>query len=243
MSTGRAELTTVSAALFDIVGILAKFRSEDFDKIVSQVLKSSALNNSDSVTADSSISYWRYLDLLAKSYLDPSDQEKATRLEIEAVNNCTTSHGIREILIELMDLDVKLIIATSLSVLAARRFVERFDIQTFFCSIIARDNPSNIKATLLKKAAEQSKLDPAETVYLADTLKAFEISKDSGLKCMFVTNDYQNGHVMLEAGCTNGIASLSELPDAVRLILQRKKYLDQDPKIYETGMKTSSRKE
>ncbi len=212
-------MQTIHAVLFEPVGCLAEFPALEFDQIAARLFGKTSINSSGSEA------YWQVLALIEKSggKLNPPDREIAEQLEVQAVNQVELYEDVVPALSELKNMSIRLLIASSLSGAAIRRFLERFALQDLFSAVWNRDSAGGVKAAPLAKAMESASLQPEHVITLVDTIDSLSVARELGTNSILMVNDYEQGRRLALYAPTGGIVSLRELPDAIRLAAESAK--------------------
>lgn len=207
---------SIEGILFDPVGALAEFPSEEFEAIAIRVLGCSLRAG-----ASGSEAYWDVLNLLDASGwpLNAADGAMIESYEIQAVERASVYEDAAPALVELKALGVKLIVATSLSGAALDRFLDRFDLRNAFDGRWSRDTSGGVKGAPLVHALAASALVPDRTVFLADTAAGLQTAKQAGVRAILMMNDPDEAMKLTAHDPAGGIVSLHELPDFVRLVV------------------------
>lgn len=136
-------MQNISAVLFDPVGCLAEFPAQEFDEIAEQVFG----RPPEAKIRSGSEAYWRVLGLMeASGKLTPSQQQQVEALEIAAVDRVELYEDVVPALADLQALGVSLIVTTSLSGAAVKRFIDRFSLRDGFSAVWSRDNAAGARA-------------------------------------------------------------------------------------------------
>jgi FMN phosphatase YigB (HAD superfamily) len=207
-------MDSIKAVLFEPVGCLAEFRPDEFDSAAADLFGAS-----QDPAATGSQAYWRLLGLMGQ--LAPESLLRLQELELRAVEHAELYEDVRTSLEELKSLGIATIVATSLSRAAVMRFIERHALADVVAGLVTRDEAGGVMAKVLQSVLEQTSLDPAHVMALADTAEGLAAAKQLGLNAMLMINDYDEGRALAERNPAGGIVSLAELADALRLIEQR----------------------
>src|ERR1700681_2672458 len=115
-------MQAIEGVLFEPVGCLAEFPSEQFLEIAAHLF-----GRRKTVSQSGSRSYWRLLNLmqLANKQLDESERQLIEALEVQAVASASAYEDVVPALSELKAMGVKLFIASSLSNAAITHFLGR----------------------------------------------------------------------------------------------------------------------
>jgi len=207
----------IKAVLFEPVGCLAEFPAEEFNEIAGSLFESA-----EPVSDSGSEAYWHLLDLIeqAGDGLKPSDAAIVEELELQALDRVQLYEDVAPALAALKAMDITLLIASSLSATAAKRFLEKFSLTDYFSGVWTRDNAEGVKAAPLLKAIESAAFQPEQVMCLVDTKGGIELAKSIGVNSMLMFNDYDEGKRLAMLGPTGAIVSLHELPDAIRLVAE-----------------------
>jgi len=209
----------IHAVLFEPVGCLAEFPAREFDEVAARLFHQTSINESGSEA------FWKVLDLLESSgsHLNPYERKFAEEMEVQAVNQVELYEDVPPALSELKGMGIRLLIASSLSGVAVRRFVEKFALGGFFAAIWDRDSSGGVKAKPLAKAMDSASLRPEHVITLVDTMESLEVARELGTNSMVMINDFEQGRRLALSAPTGGIVSLRELPDAIRLVAESAK--------------------
>ena len=207
----------IKAVLFEPVGCLAEFPAEEFNEIAGSLFESA-----EPASESGSEAYWHLLDLIeqAGDGLKPSDAAIVEELELQALDRVQLYEDVAPALAALKAMDITLLIASSLSATAVKRFLEKFSLTHYFSSVWTRDNAEGVKAAPIRKAIESAAVQPEQVMCLVDTKDSIELAKSVGVNSMLMFNDYDEGKRLAMLGPTGGIVSLHELPDAIRLVAE-----------------------
>lgn len=210
----------IKAVLFEPVGCLAEFPAEEFNNIAAALF-----DLQDGAATSGSEAYWQVLDLMQKSgrQLTASERKIAETLELQAVDRVQLYEDVLPALSELKAMGITLLIASSLSAAAVRRFLEKFSLSDDFSAVWTRDDAGGVKAGPLVKAIENAAFPPEQVMSLVDTTDSIEVTKATGANSILVINDYDEGRRLAMHAPTGGIVSLHELPHAIRLVAEHAK--------------------
>jgi len=209
-------MDSIKAVLFEPVGCLAEFRPDEFDSAAAELFGAS-----QDPAATGSQAYWRLLSLMGERPLAPESLLRLQEFELRAVEHADLYEDVRASLEELKSLGVATILASSLSRAAVMGFVERHALADVVAGLVTREEAGGVMAKVLQSVLEQTSLDPAHVMALADTAEGLAAAKQLGLNAMLMINDYDEGRALAERNPAGGIVSLAELADALRLIEQR----------------------
>ena len=201
----------IDAILFDPVGCLAEFPSEQFNEIAVRFF-----NRRKKASKSGSRSYWHLLNLIETA--DKKLDETVEVLEIQAVDGASAYDDVIPALSELKAMGVKLIIASSLSNAAVTVFLEKFGLNDFFSAVWNRDNGGGIKAAPLARAIDNAFLNPKQVMFLTDTVEGLKVANALGLNSILMMNDHDEARRLAMHDPAGGIVSLHELPDFIRLV-------------------------
>jgi phosphoglycolate phosphatase-like HAD superfamily hydrolase len=209
----------IKAVIFEPVGCLAEFRADEFDAIAARLFEEA------DVSPAGSEAYWNLLFRIEATgkQLDASQLQMAETLELQAVENAKLYEDVVPALDELKSMGVDLLVASSLSDAAVKRFLEKSSIGSYFSSVWTRDNAGGIKAAPLKKAIESAQIPPTHAMVLVDTVDSIRLAKQVGANSILMINDYDQGKRLAGQDPTGAIVSLHELPDAIRFVVENAK--------------------
>lgn len=210
----------IQAVLFEPVGCLAEFPAREFDEIAARLFGEAQVNQSGSEA------YWQLLDLLddQSGDISPSSKRAAEELEIQAINEVELYEDVMPALSELRNMAIQLVIASSLSGVAIRRFLERFAVREFLSAVWDRDSAGGVKIRPLARAIETASLKPQHVITLVDTQESLHVAEELGTNSVLMINDYEQGRRLALHAPTGGVVSLRELPDAIRLVAENAKW-------------------
>ena len=212
-----AVMQPIHAVCFEPVGCLAEFAADEFNDIAARVFKLT-----DAPYSAGSEAYWRVLELMQQSgnALTPPQQRLIENLEVRAAEKASMYEDVVPALAELKEMNLTLLIASSLSAAAVSRFLERFSLNGFFSAVWTRDNAQGVKAVPLAKAMETAGLQPEHVMALADTIDGLTAAKEARANAILMFNDYEEGKRLAMHGPTGAIVSLHELPAAIRFVAE-----------------------
>lgn len=201
----------IEAILFDPVGCLAEFQSEEFNEIAVRLF-----NRRKKPSKSGSRSYWHLLNLIetGNKRLDKTVES----LEVQAVDNASAYEDVVPALSELKAMGIKLIIASSLSNAAITHFLEKSGLNDFFSAVWNRDNAGGIKAAPLARAMDNASLNPQQVMFLTDTAEGLKLANALGVNSILMMNDPDEARRLSMHNPSGGIVSLHELPDFIRLV-------------------------
>lgn len=210
-------MQAIQAVILEPVGCLAEFRAEEFNEAALLLSRSTGV-----ALMTGSQAYWRFVRLLARrGSLTPPIRSALEKLELQAIENSQLYEDVTLALRQLKQMDINVLMASSLSRGAVGRFLEKFSLRGLFTISLTRDEASGVMARPLLKTIKEASLDPSRTIYLADTEEGLEIAKEVGVNSILMINDHDEGHRLAGYNPAGGIVSLSELPDGLRLIAQQ----------------------
>jgi beta-phosphoglucomutase-like phosphatase (HAD superfamily) len=136
-------MQAIECLMLEPVGCLAEFPSAPFHEIAVR-----GFGRRGKASPSGSRSYWHLLNLI-----EPAETPLvAEELEAEAVAASSIYEDVVPVLAELRSMDIRLVVATSLSRAAAMSFVERFSLGEFLTGIWARDDSGGVKSAPLRAA-------------------------------------------------------------------------------------------
>jgi phosphoglycolate phosphatase-like HAD superfamily hydrolase len=211
-------MRTIKAVLVEPVGCLAEFPGEPFNEIAGSLFRSWAPG-----AESGSGAYWQLLELMDQAgvALDASNAAIAEELELEAIDRVQLYEDVAPALAALTAMDIRLLIASSLSASAVNRFLEKFSLARYFSGVWTRDNAGGVKAAPLRRAIDSAGVPGEQVMYLVETAEGIELANRVGVNSMLMFNDYDEGKRLAMLGPTGGIISLHELPDAIRFAAAR----------------------
>lgn len=208
----------IEGVLFEPVGCLAEFLAKEFNEIAVRLF-----NLRERASGSGSEAYWHLLNLMQKpgKKLNASERKIAEDLELRAVDGAQLYEDVIPALSQLKAMDIKLLMASSLSNRAVMRFLEKFSLNDFFSAVWTRDNARGVKAVPLARAISSASFKPDHVMYLMDTVEGLKVAKEVGVNSILMINDYDEGRRLAMSDPTGGIVSLHELPDAIRLVAEQ----------------------
>jgi len=205
----------IQGILFDPVGCLAEFPSEPFNEIAARLF-----GRKKKPSKSASRLYWHLLNLMEDPDHAPaeSDRKVVEALEIQAVEAATIYEDVIPALTELKAMNIKLVIASSLSNGAVMRFIEKSALNGIFSAVSSRDSAGAVKAAPLRWALEMASLNPEHAMFLTDTAEGLKVANALGLNSILMMNDPDEAMRLAAQDPSGGIVSLHELPDFIRLV-------------------------
>jgi phosphoglycolate phosphatase-like HAD superfamily hydrolase len=205
----------IEAILFDPVGSLAEFPSEEFEAIAVHLLG----NRPDPVRS-ASRAYWDVVDALGARGWPPEscDLSLIEQYESQAIERAIEYGDGPPALAELKDLGVQLVVASSLSEKGLDRFLKRASLTDAFVDRWSRDRAGGVSHVPLTRAVETAAFAPERTLFLADTASGLHAAKRAGVQPILMMNDPDEAMTLTQYRPAGGIVSLHELPDFVRLV-------------------------
>jgi len=208
-------MQNIEGILFEPVGCLAEFPVEPFQEIAARLF-----GRRKQASQSGSRSYWHLLNLIesAGRKLEGSEREMVAALEVQAVGASSVYEDVLPALSELKGMGIRLLIASSLSHEAIRRFLEVCSAREFFTAVWSRDNAGGIKAAPLTNAIGGASLQPEGAMFLTDTAEGLKVAKSVGANSILMMNDPDEARRLAQHEPAGGIVSLHELPDFIRLV-------------------------
>jgi len=208
-------MQAIEGVLFEPVGCLAEFPSEQFLEIAAHLF-----GRRKTASQSGSRSYWRLLNLMqsANKKLDESETQLIEALEVQAVAAASAYEDVVPALSELKAMGVKLFIASSLSNAAITHFLERNFLTEFFSAVWSRDNAGGAKTAPLEAAIAGASLKPEQVMFITDTSEGLKVAKTVGVHSILMMNDPDEARRLAMRDPAGGIVSLHELPDFIRLV-------------------------
>jgi beta-phosphoglucomutase-like phosphatase (HAD superfamily) len=206
----------VEGILFEPVGCLAEFPPEPFQEI-----SATFYGRKGKASKSGSRSYWHLLNLMeaANGSLSDAALQAVSELEREAASNAHIYEDVLPALKQLAEMDLKLLLASSLSSAALEHFRERLaPAHISFASVTSRDDAHAVKAGVLAQAIHSASLDPGRTIFLTDTLEGIRTAKEAGVHPVLMMNDADEARRLAMHQPAGGIVSLHELPDLIRFV-------------------------
>ena len=205
----------IQGILFDPVGCLAEFPSEPFNEIAARLF-----GRKKKPSKSASRLYWHLLNLMEDPDHAPaeSDRKLIEKLETQAVEAAVVYEDVIPALSELKAMNIKLVIASSLSNGAVMRFIDKSALNGIFSAVSSRDNAGAVKAAPLRAALEMASLNPEHAMFLTDTAEGLKVANALGLNSILMMNDPDEAMRLAAQDPSGGIVSLHELPDFIRLV-------------------------
>jgi phosphoglycolate phosphatase-like HAD superfamily hydrolase len=205
----------IEAILFEPVGCLAEFAPEEFDAIAERVF-----GRPPASPRSGSEAYWNVLTLMDASgaRLTARDRAMVEDYEIQAVDRVRAYEDVAPALLELKDLGIISIVASSLSAAAVTRFLEKFSLANSFADVWSHDAAGGVKIAPLMKAVASRSLKPDRVMFITDTAEGLQTAKHVGVNAILMMNDPDEAMKLTAHDPAGGIVSLHELPDFVRLV-------------------------
>lgn len=208
-------MQAIDGVLFEPVGCLAEFPSEQFLEIAARLF-----DRKRTVSQSGSRSYWHLLNLMdsANKKPDESERQLVEALEVQAVAATSAYEDVAPALSELKAMGVKLFVASSLSNTAITHFLEQNSLNEFFSAVWTRDNAGGVKAVPLAAAVSGASLKPEQVMFLTDTAEGLKVAKTVGVHSILMMNDPDESRRLAMHDPAGGIVSLHELPDFIRFV-------------------------
>jgi phosphoglycolate phosphatase-like HAD superfamily hydrolase len=208
-------MQTIEALLLEPVGCLAEFPSAPFHEIAVRLF---GRKGKAGLTA--SRTYWRLLNLIdeAETPFDAEKKSIAETLELEAVNAASIYEDVAPALAELKYMDIRLVVASSLSRRAASTFIERNSLGEFLSGVCTRDDAGGVKSAPLLSALSGASLPREKTMFLTDTLEGIKVARSVGVHPILMMNDPDDAQRLAMHNPSGGVVSLHEMPDFIRLL-------------------------
>lgn len=198
----------IDGILFEPVGCFAEFPAGPFQELASQLF-----GRRKQPAKSGSRAYWHLLNLM-----EANSAPTIEALETNAVESATVFEDVKPALAELRSMNIRTLVASSLSSAALRRFLEKSGLEEFFESVHSRDSSGGIKAAPLKAALAAAALDPQGTVFLTDTAEGLKIARHVEVNPVLMMNDPDDAKRLALQNPAGGIVSLHELCDLVRVV-------------------------
>ena len=205
----------IEAILFEPVGCLAEFAPDPFDAIATQFFGRPTVQGRSGSEA-----YWDLLDLIAAGGEQLTARARATLEECEtrAIDQVVAYEDVSPSLTELKNLDVRLIVASSLSAPAVARFRQKFSLGDLFADFCDRDSAGGVKDAPLIQAMTRGSLTPDRVMFITDTAEGLRTAKRVGVNGILMMNDPDEAMKLTAHEPAGGIVSLHELPDFIRVV-------------------------
>jgi phosphoglycolate phosphatase-like HAD superfamily hydrolase len=206
----------IEALLLEPVGCLAEFPSTPFHEIAVRLF-----GRKRKASSSASRTYWHLLNLIdaAEAPFDGEKGSVAETLEVEAVDAAILYEDVVPALAELKSMGIRLFVASSLSRMAAARFVERNSLGEFLSGVCTRDDAGGVKSAPLLKALGGASLPSENTMFLTDTVEGIKVARSVGVHPILMMNDPDEAQRLAMHHPAGGIVSLHEMPDFIRLIV------------------------
>jgi phosphoglycolate phosphatase-like HAD superfamily hydrolase len=208
-------MNPIEAILFEPVGSLAEFAPQEFNTIAERVFGRRPASGRSGSEA-----YWDVLKLMAAGGQQLTKEERALvqDYEIQAVDRVHAYEDVAPALLELKNLGIELIIASSLSGAAVTRFLEKFSLTSCFTGIWSRDTAGGVKEGPLLKAVTSRPFKADQVLFITDTADGLQTGKHVGVNAILMMNDPDEAMKLTAHEPAGGIVSMHELPDFVRLV-------------------------
>jgi phosphoglycolate phosphatase-like HAD superfamily hydrolase len=208
-------LQNIDCILFEPVGCLAEFGSEEFDAIARQVF-----SHNTSLSPSGSQAYWDVLTLLENTGSQLSQRERAIveDYEIQAVNRARAYEDVAPALSEMKGSGTRLMLGSSLSATAVKCFLDRFSLVGWFDDVWSRDTAGGVKHVPLMKAISSRSLTPDRVMFITDTAEGLHTAREVGVNAILMMNDPDEAMRLTSLKPAGGIVSLAELPDFIRFV-------------------------
>jgi phosphoglycolate phosphatase-like HAD superfamily hydrolase len=209
-------MNPIEAILFEPVGCLAEFAPQEFSAISERVFGRQPASGRSGSEA-----YWDVLTLMAAGGQQLTAEQRALvqDYEIQAVDRVHAYEDVAPALLELKDLGIESVVASSMSGAAVTRFLEKFSLTSFFTGIWSRDTAGGgVKEGPLLKAVTSRPFRPGQVLFITDTADGLQTGKHVGVNAILMMNDPDEAMKLTAHEPAGGIVSMHELPDFVRLV-------------------------
>jgi phosphoglycolate phosphatase-like HAD superfamily hydrolase len=209
-------MNPIEAILFEPVGCLAEFAPQEFSAISERVFGRQPASGRSGSEA-----YWDVLTLMAAGGQQLTAEQRALvqDYEIQAVDRVHAYEDVAPALLELKDLGIESVVASSMSAAAVTRFLEKFSLTSFFTGIWSRDTAGGgVKEGPLLKAVTSRPFRPGQVLFITDTADGLQTGKHVGVNAILMMNDPDEAMKLTAHEPAGGIVSMHELPDFVRLV-------------------------
>jgi phosphoglycolate phosphatase-like HAD superfamily hydrolase len=209
-------MNPIEAILFEPVGCLAEFAPQEFSAISERVFGRQPASGRSGSEA-----YWDVLTLMAAGGQQLTAEQRALvqDYEIQAVDRVHVYEDVAPALLELKDLGIESVVASSMSAAAVTRFLEKFSLTSFFTGIWSRDTAGGgVKEGPLLKAVTSRPFKPGQVLFITDTADGLQTGKHVGVNAILMMNDPDEAMKLTAHEPAGGIVSMHELPDFVRLV-------------------------
>jgi phosphoglycolate phosphatase-like HAD superfamily hydrolase len=207
-------MQTIECLLLEPVGCLAEFPCAPFHEIAARFF-----GKKWKASPSASCSYWRLLNLMEAAEIPRAEEA----IEAEAVAGASLYEDVLPVLAELTAMDIRLLIATSLSRTAAISFIERFSLGEFFTGVWTRNEAGGVKSAPLLAALTAASLAPERTMFLTDTVEGIKVARHAGVHPILMMNDPDEARRLATHNPAGGVVSLHEIPDFIRLLAAQNK--------------------
>ena len=208
-------MQTIEALLLEPVGCLAEFPSAPFHEIAVRLF-----GRKRKASWSASRTYWHLLNLIdaVETPFGAEMKSVAETLEVEAVDAASIYEDVVPALAELKSMGIQLFVASSLSLRAASRFIERNSLGEFLSGVRTRDEAGGVKSAPLLNALVGASLPREKTMFLTDTVEGIKVARSVGVHPILMMNDPEESQRLAMHNPAGGVVSLHEMPDFIRLI-------------------------
>ena len=220
----------IEGLLLEPVGCLAEFPPGPFHEIAVRFF-----GRKGKASGSASRSYWHLLNLMEAAEgaspcedaapLSAGQRSAIELLEVEAVDGATLYEDVVPVLTDLKAMGIHLLIASSLSGAAARRFVEKNSLGELLSGVWTRDHAGGIAAGIktapLNAALHAGSLAPESAIFLTDTVEGIGTARAAGVHPILMMNDPDEAQRLATYNPAGGVVSLHEIPDFIRLVAAR----------------------
>jgi len=208
-------MQTIEALLLEPVGCLAEFPSAPFHEIAVRLF-----GRKRKASSSASRTYWHLLNLIdaVETPFGAEMKSVAETLEVEAVDAASIYEDVVPALAELKSMGIQLFVASSLSLRAASRFIERNSLGEFLSGVRTRDEAGGVKSAPLLNALVGESLPREKTMFLTDTVEGIKVARSVGVHPILMMNDPDESQRLALHNPAGGVVSLHEMPDFIRLI-------------------------
>lgn len=139
-----------------------------------------------------------------------------TRLYGELSPRCVLFPGAEEVLRELEERGVVQMIASASPQETLERQVEAQDVRERFQALLGlSDIYADSKAGLARRYFQENGIDPAQVIFVGDTLHDWEVAKDAGCSCVLLAQGHQSQRLLSQAGVPV-LESIRQVPEFLK---------------------------
>ncbi|MEM3550332.1 MAG: HAD family hydrolase [Candidatus Bathyarchaeia archaeon] len=144
----------------------------------------------------------------------------AEKHELEAAKNTKLHLGVKEVLVSLKNMNLKMGICTVNCEKSAQYVLKRFGIDHFFDAVVSRDNVKEVKPDVehIKAVLRALNIAPHETIVVGDSPADMKCAREVKAVAVGLTTGISTPKELKEAGANYIITSITDLPTLIEQV-------------------------